>query len=668
VVSVSEQSGVGAAVVWQPPPHALRSSTMGRFATFAGARAGSELDAYHDLHRWSVEDVGRFWGTLAEFYALPFAAAAEPLGDAAMPGAAWFAGAELSYLRQVFRDRPPEGDAVVSAGEDGRLKTLSWGALERRVARVSRALADVGVGPGDHVVGYVTNGPDAIVCFLATASLGAVWSSCSPDFGVRAVVDRFGQLEPRVLVAVDGYRYGGRTFDRRDVVEQLRDALPSLRATLVVPLLGVGAAPDDDDAVTTLPAAEAAVPADVPLRIVDVPFAHPLWVLYSSGTTGLPKALVHSHGGILLEHLKWLGLHTGLRAGDRLFWMTTTGWTMWNFLVGGLLVGATVVTFDGDPMHPEPDALWDLAERAGVTCLGAGATYFQACMKRGVRPRDGRRLAALRAVGSTGSPLAPEAYDWIYAQLDSATWLFSTSGGTDVCTAFVGGVPLLPVRRGELQAPALGVDLRCFGVDGEEVAEGVGELVVAQPMPSMPVALVGDADGRRYHDAYFATFPGVWRHGDWIERTPSGGAVIHGRSDATINRGGIRIGTAEIYRVILDDDAVQDAVAADVPVAGATGASRLLLFVALSHGQSLTGELEQRLRGRIRDDCSRRHVPDRVVAAPAIPRTLSGKVLEVPVKRVLAGAAPDEVADPDSLAQPEALAWFAAWRDAEGVL
>jgi acetoacetyl-CoA synthetase len=540
----------------------------------------------------------------------------------------------------VFRGREDDEVAIRHASELRPLGEWTWGELRARTGGFAGALREAGVVAGDRVAAYLPNIPETVAAFLGCASIGATWSSCAPEFGVRSVVDRFAQIEPKVLLAVDGYRYGGRDFDRGETIAALQRELPTLERTLVLPYLAGGE--------------WELAPAE--LELAQLPFDHPLWVLYSSGTTGLPKAIVHGQGGILLEHLKKLRLHLDARAGDRVFWFTTTGWMMWNFLVGGLLSEASIVLFDGNPAHPDLGTLWDLADAAGITCFGTSAGYVSACQKAGVDPRAGRNLGRLDSVGSTGSPLAPEGFDWVRERLGEDVWLFSTSGGTDVCTAFVGGVPTLPVYRGELQSRALGAKVEAWSEDGRPLVDEVGELVITEPMPSMPLYLWGDEDGSRYRESYFSTFPGVWRHGDWIEITDRGTAIITGRSDATINRGGVRMGTSELYRSILALDDVVDALVVDVPQGEG---SRMTLFVVLRDGAALDDRLESEIRRRIREDCSPRHVPDEVLAAPEIPRTLSGKILEVPVKRLLAGASPDTVASRDSLANPEALDWFA---------
>jgi acetoacetyl-CoA synthetase len=627
-------------IVWTPSEERIASATITRYREWLNETRGLRLEGYHDLWQWSVDELEAFWASIWEFFEVEASAPYERvLTRREMPGAEWFPGARLSYAEHAFRGRRDDEVAIRHASELRPLGEWTWGELRASAGAVAAALREAGVEAGDRVAAYLPNIPETIAAFLGCASIGATWSSCAPEFGVRSVVDRFAQIEPKVLLAVDGYRYGGRDFDRSEAIEALQQQLPTLERTLVLPYLAGGD--------WELPPAE--------LEFAQLPFDHPLWVLYSSGTTGLPKAIVHGQGGILLEHLKKLRLHLDARAGDRLFWFTTTGWMMWNFLVGGLLSDASIVLFDGNPAHPDLGTLWDLADAAGITSFGTSAGYIAACQKAGVEPRSGRDLSGLDSVGSTGSPLAPEGFDWVREHLGEDVWLFSTSGGTDVCTAFVGGVPTLPVYRGELQARALGAKVEAWSEDGRSLVGEVGELVITEPMPSMPLYLWGDEDGSRYRESYFSTFPGVWRHGDWIEITDRGTAIITGRSDATINRGGVRMGTSELYRSVLGLDDVLDALVVDVPQGDA---SRMTLFVVLREGVVLDDGLEAEIRRRIREDCSPRHVPDEVLAAPEIPRTLSGKILEVPVKRILMGASPDAVASRDSLANPGALAYF----------
>jgi len=628
-------------ILWTPTPDRIAAATITRYREWLNETRGLALEGYGDLWQWSVDELEGFWASIWEFFEVQ---ASEPyervLTTRAMPGANWFPGARLSYAEHVFRGRADGEVAIRHASELRPLDEWTWGELRARAGAVAGALREAGVVAGDRVAAYLPNIPETVAAFLGCASIGATWSSCAPEFGVRSVVDRFAQIEPKVLLTVDGYRYGGKDFDRSETIAALQSELPTLERTLVLPYLAGGA--------------WELVPAE--LEFAQLPFDHPLWVLYSSGTTGLPKAIVHGQGGILLEHLKKLRLHLDARGGDRLFWFTTTGWMMWNFLVGGLLSDASIVLFDGNPAHPDLATLWDLADAAGITSFGTSAGFIAACQKEGIEPRAGRDLTRLDSVGSTGSPLAPEGFDWVRDRLGEDVWLFSTSGGTDVCTAFVGGVPTLPVYRGELQARALGAKVEAWSEDGDPLVGEVGELVITEPMPSMPLYLWGDEDGSRYRESYFSTFPGVWRHGDWIEITERGTAIITGRSDATINRGGVRMGTSELYRSILALDEILDALVVDLPRGEG---SRMTLFVVLRDGTVLDDSLEAEIRRRIREDCSPRHVPDAVLAAPEIPRTLSGKILEVPVKRLLMGAPPAEVASRDSLANPEALDWFA---------
>jgi len=643
-------------LLWEPSAESVERSTMTRYMRWLADERGLEFGDYESLWRWSASEIEDFWASIWDFFEVEASAPySEVLRDHAMPGANWFPGALLSYPQHIFRNRNDADVAVRHASELRDLGELTWGELRDQVARAAAGLRELGVGRGDRVVAYMPNIPETLVAFLATAGLGAIWSSCSPDFGASSVVDRFAQIEPKVLFCVDGYRYGGRDFDRTEVVAGVQSAMPTLERTVVLPYL----APEPDlsklDRAITwddlLASGEGAT-----LEFEQVPFDHPLWVLYSSGTTGLPKAIVQGHGGILFEQLKKLNLHVDAQDGDRLFWFTTTGWMMWNFLIGGLLTPASIVLYDGSPGHPDMGVLWGLAERAGMTCFGTSASYIAACMNAGVEPSDGRDLSALRSVGSTGSPLSPEGFEWVYRHVGGDTWLFSTSGGTDVCTAFVGGVPLLPVYRGELQGRALGARVEAFDEDGNSIVDEVGELVITEPMPSMPLYLWGDDDGSRYRASYFDVYPGVWRHGDWIEITSRGTAVIYGRSDSTINRQGVRMGTSEIYRAVQGIPEITDALVVDIPKPGTEG--WMPLFVVLADGETLDDELTGEIKRRIRELCSPRHVPDAVYEIAEVPRTLSGKVLEVPVKRILTGTPPEQAASRDSLANPRSLDYF----------
>jgi acetoacetyl-CoA synthetase len=621
-------------LLWEPPAELRERSHMARFMADRG------FGDYAALWRWSVEDLEGFWAAIWERFDVG-GGYDRVLADASMPGAVWFPGARLNYAERLFRGKPDDRVALVHASELRALGEWTWGDLREQTARIRAGLRARGVGPGDRVAAYLPNLPETIAAFLATASLGAVWSSAAPEFGPRSVCDRFGQIRPKLLLAIDGYRYGGRDFDRREAVD-------AIAAEIGAPVVRLGYLDGSGWEGGFLGAPE--------LEFEAVPFDHPLWILYSSGTTGLPKAIVHGQGGILLEHLKKMYLHLDARPGDRVFWFTTTGWMMWNFLVSVLLTDAAIVLYDGNPGTPDLGRLWDLAEESEMTCFGTSASYIASCMKAEVEPAAGRDLARLRAVGSTGSPLAPEGFEWVYEHVGRDTWLFSTSGGTDVCTAFVGGCPVLPVYQGELQARALGADLHAFDEQGRAVVDEVGELVLTQPMPSMPLRFWGDEDGSKLREAYFDHYPGVWRHGDWIRITPRGGAVIYGRSDSTINRGGVRIGTSEIYRAVLSLPEVVDALVVDVPREGQE--SWLPLFVVLRDGAELDDALVAEIRRRVREDCSPRHLPSEIQAIAEVPRTLSGKLLEVPVKRILMGHPPEQAASRDSLANPAALDHF----------
>src|SRR4051812_37485203 len=622
-------------VLWQPSPERIERANITRFA-----RAVNLPEDYAALWRWSVSDLEGFWAAVWDCHGLGDRPE-RVLGRRDMGGrdpVEWFPGARVSYAEQIFRGKSDDAVAIRHASESRDLGEWKWGDLRRETARIRAGLVELGVSEGDRVAAYMPNIPETIAAFLATASLGAIWSSAAPEFGARSVIDRFAQIEPKVLLAIDAYRYGGKDFDCSAKVDAIAEEVGG-RLVRFGYLDGSGW--------------EDGFLRDAPLEFAPVPFDHPLWVLYSSGTTGLPKAIVHGQGGILLEHLKKMNLHLDAQPADRVFWFTTTGWMMWNFLVGVLLTEASIVLYDGNPATPDLGVLWDLAEESEMTTFGTSAAYIASCMKADVEPSEGRDLSKLTAVGVTGSPLSPDGFQWVYDHVGKDTWLFSTSGGTDVCTAFVGGVPTLPVYLGELQARSLGCDVQAWSDDGEPLIGEVGELVITQPLPSMPVFFWGDDDGERYRESYFEMFPGVWRHGDWIEITERGTAVISGRSDSTINRGGVRMGTSEIYRAVLSLDEIVDALVVDVPKEGQE--NWMPLFVVLREGAELDDDLRKQIASRVREDCSPRHVPDEVHAVKEVPRTLSGKVLEVPVKKILMGQDPDKAASRDSLANPAAL-------------
>ncbi len=674
-------SVTGEQPLWKPSPQWAQGTEMMRFMRWAGERHGREFASYEELWRWSIDELEDFWAAIWEFCGVLASAPYERvLASRQMPGAAWFPGARLNFAENLLSGhaddavavvhcselRPPGGAA--SPAQGGELGELSWGELNEQVAALAAALRALGVGRGDRVVAYMPNIPETLVAFLATAALGAIWSSAAPEFGPRSVIDRFAQIAPKVFLTVDGYRHGGKDFDRAAAAREVLAELPTVEQVVVLPYLDPQA-----DPASIAPGALAwaqlasAQRGDEPLRFEQVPFDHPLWVLYSSGTTGLPKAIVQGHGGILVEQLK-KALHLDLREGDRMFWFTTTGWMMWNFLVGCLHSPAAIVLYDGSPAHPDLSALWRLAEHAGITCMGVSAGLLASCEKAGIAPGREQDLGSLRAIGSTGSPLSPESFRWVYESVDPDVWLFSTSGGTDVCTAFVAGCPLLPVYEGELQCRALGCAVEAWDEHGNALLDEVGELVITEPMPSMPLYLWGDDDrahpGARLRESYFAMYPGVWRHGDWIRITPRGGAVIYGRSDSTINRQGVRMGTSEIYRAAARVEQVLDALVIDIPASGADfaagGELRMILFVVLADGITLDDELAAEIKRAIREDCSPRHVPNEIRQIAEVPRTLSGKVLEVPVKRILMGTPPERAASIESLANPRALDYFIA--------
>jgi acetoacetyl-CoA synthetase len=647
-------------ILWLPDPNAVARSRMAAFRSWLAEQRGVIVADYDALWRWSVADLAEFWGAFADFAGVRFHTASQRvLTDESMPRTRWFPGATLNYAEHALVPGPGKSDddpAVIFRREDGVRDARSFGLLRQQVAAVRSALASLGVRRGDRVVALVPNSPDTLVAFLATASLGAIWSSCSPDFGTRAIVDRFTQLTPTVLIAVDGYLYGGKRFDIRSTVSALRDQLPSLRATVLVPYLDSSAMLDATVCWDVLLAAHCG--AELAFEAVD--FDHPLWVLYSSGTTGLPKGIVHGHGGIILEHLRALALQADLGPGQRFFWFTTTGWMMWNYLISGLLVGATIVLYDGSPAHPDLGSLWRLAADERVNYFGTSAPFVQSCSKAGLRPGAELDLTALRAVGSTGAPLPAEGFRWIASEIGSGVQVCSVSGGTDLCAAFLCAAPDVPVWEGEISCRALGAAVAALDEDGRELIGEVGELVITKPMPSMPVCFWNDPDGTRLREAYFEVYPGLWRHGDWIKITPRGSSVIYGRSDATLNRGGVRMGTAEFYAVVEGADEVLDSLVIDTSGAGADQ-GELLCFLVLAAGVSLP-DVEPWLRAALRSGLSPRHVPNRFIVIDEVPRTLNGKKCEVPVKNILAGMDPARALSSGALRNPDALHPFLALR------
>ena len=643
-------------LLWEPSDAFKQQTNLAKYMEWLKEHKQLSFDRYEDLWKWSVTELEAFWASLWEYFSVQSSTPyRRVLADRTMPGARWFEGTRLNYAEHVFRQARPDVPAMISLSELRPLQEMSWQTLRERVASFAAALKAAGIREGDRVVAYLPNIPEAVIAFLASASIGATWSSCSPDFGGPTVIDRFRQIGPSILLVVDGYRYGGKDFDRMPVVRQIQDAIPTLKQTVVLPYLS---AQPDISGLKNAVFWEEFVRGHgrEELAFARVPFEHPLWVLYSSGTTGLPKAIVQSQGGILIEHLKLCGFHYDLRPGDRFFWYTTTGWMMWNVLVSGLLVGVTIILYDGNPNHPHPEMLWELADKTDITLFGTSADYLLACRNNKVQPNRKFRLERLRSIGSTASPLPPEGFEWVYRNVKPDVWLNSCSGGTDVCTAIVGGTPLLPVHSGEIQGPLLGVNVKAFDEHGRPVTDQVGELVVTDPMPSMPIRFWNDANNERYLESYFRMYPGVWRHGDWIRFTRRGSCQIYGRSDSTINRGGVRIGTSEIYSAVEDGEDVKDSLVIDID--DGSGKLRMLLFVVPGKDGGLDEELKNRIKRRVRENCSPRHVPDEILAIPEVPRTLNGKKLEVPIKRILMGVPVEKAVNRGVMANPDAIRPF----------
>jgi acetoacetyl-CoA synthetase len=641
-------------VLWEPSPARRDASGLARYLRWLEARKGLRFADYDALWRWSVEHIEDFWGSLWEFFEVRAAAPYTcVLDERKMPGAKWFEGAKLNYAEHAFRHAAADRPALIVRSESRPPTEVSWAELERQVAGIAAGLREMGVRPGDRVVSYMPNIPETIAAFLACASLGAIWSSCSPDMGVGTVVDRFRQIEPKVLFAVDGYRYGGKAFDRRAVVAEIARALPSLERVVFLPYLDPSATPEG----LPHPISFAALAArTAKLAFEQVPFEHPLWVVYSSGTTGLPKAIVHGHGGCLLEHLKTVVLQLNMHAGERYFWVSSTGWIVWNLLVEGLLAGCTLVVFDGNPLTPDASTVWRLIGESRTSHFGCGAALVAASMKAGVEPSRIADLAALETISVTGSPLTVDGFAWLYEHVKRDLWVASISGGTDIASGLVAGCVLDPVRAGEIQGRCLGVAVAALDEAGRPLVGEVGELVVTEPMPSMPLYFWNDPNGNRYRESYFEMYPGKWRHGDWIRITDRGSCVIYGRSDTTINRHGIRMGTAEIYRAVEGCPEVTDSLVVDLEYLGRP--SHLALFVVLRPGVALDDALKAKVKAAIRTLASARHVPDEVYAIDEVPRTLTGKKLELPVRKLLLGAPLEKVASRDALANPGSLGYF----------
>jgi acetoacetyl-CoA synthetase len=648
-------------LLWTPGPERIRCANVTALADWLARERGRQFADYRALWRWSVEDLAGFWQALWDYFAIESSAPhTRVLGRRSMPGAEWFPGARLNYAQHVLRREQAGGDVLLHLSETRPLTALSWTALGTQVRTLATELRRLGIKPGDRVVAWMPNIPETMVAMLATTAVGAIWACCSPDFGERGTLDRLAQLSPRLLFSVDGYRYGGKAFDRRSQLRDIAGSLPSLEHLIYLPYL-------EPDA-RSLPLASARhwrtlferppVPAEQ-FEYQQVPFDHPLWTLFSSGTTGLPKPIVHGHGGILLENLKNATFHFDLHPGDRVFFYTTSGWMLWNFITSIPLTGAVPVLYDGHPAYPTPDVLWKMADEAGVASFGASPTYVDQLSRSGIVPRERYGLERLRTINLAGSPATPESMAWFYRNVKADLWVANGSGGTDCCTGFVGGVPTLPVRAGEIQAPQLAVSAKAFNARGESVVDEVGELVLTEPMPSMPLRFWNDPDNRRYLETYFQEFPGVWRHGDFFRIDAQGRCFVLGRSDATLNRYGIRIGTAEIYRTLALLPEVQDAliVNLDLPAGGFF----MPLFVKLAPGVELDANLEVKIRDTLRREYTPRHVPDKIYRVPGIPYTLTGKKMEVPVRRILMGMAPEQAANRSGVSDPDTLDFFTAY-------
>ncbi|MBK6950412.1 MAG: acetoacetate--CoA ligase [Haliscomenobacter sp.] len=648
-------------LVWSPSEPFIRESNLTHYSLWLQREKGLEFQQYRQLWEWSVNHPEPFWESIWQYFGIqshtPYRRVLE---DASMPGAKWFPGSTLNYAEHVFRAASDDRPAILFQSErfpEGR--AVSWAELKIQVATLASWFKRQGIQAGDRVAAYLPNIPEATAAFLACCSIGAVWSSCSPDFGVNSVLDRFRQIKPKVLIAVDGYVYGGKRFSRLEEVDRLAGGLPGLEQVILIPYLEEGT--HHSLACPHVYWEEVLEEKNAVLSFMPLPFDHPIWVLYSSGTTGLPKAITHGHGGVLLEHYKYLAFHNDVHPGERFFWYTTTGWMMWNFVQAALLLGAVIVLYDGSPGYPTLDVLWDLASRAGISHFGASAPYLGACMKDGVTPGKSHALSSLRSIGSTGSPLPPEAFAYVKEKVKPDVWLCSMSGGTDVCTAFVGGCPWEPVYQGEIQCRALGCALYAFDDFGHPVLGQVGEMVITKPMPSMPICFWNDPENQRYRESYFERYPGLWRHGDWVEITERDSLVIYGRSDATLNRQGVRIGTAEIYRSVDKIPEIRDSLVVHLELPG--GKELMPLFVVLVEGAVLDEHLKAAIRQQLRSDFSPRHVPDAILAAPDIPYTISGKKMETPVKKILMGIGISQAANPDSMRNPQSLDFFVAFRD-----
>jgi acetoacetyl-CoA synthetase len=642
--------------LWEGSKQFKAHSHLQAYKQWLSENKGLEFKNYQELWQWSVTEVEDFWESIWNYFKVTsYQPYSKVLSTYQMPESKWFEGATINYAEHLFKKAKDNKTAIFFGNESGEIQEMSWSVLKTKVASLARYLKSVGVTKGDRVVAFLPNVPEATIAFLAVNSLGAIWSSTSPDFGTESVVDRFAQIEPKVLIAVDGYQYNGKPYDKSNIVNAIVDALPTLKKVLVLPYLNANVMDAFPEHYQNINRIFKTVQGELVFEPVD--FNHPIWVLYSSGTTGLPKAIVHSHGGILLEHLKYMAFHNDVHEGERYFWFSTTGWMMWNFVQAAFLMGASIVLYDGSPTYPNFNKLWQFSDDVKINHFGTSAPYLVACMKKGLLPKAEFDLSSIRSISSTGAPLPPEAFDYVYANIKDNVWLCSMAGGTDVCTAFVGGVPEYAVHSGEIQCRALGVSLYAYDDNGQPVEDELGEMVIDKPMPSMPIYFWNDNGNKRYKASYFEHYPGKWRHGDFIKiNSETHGLIIYGRSDATLNRHGIRIGTSEIYRAVNKIEAVEDSLIVNLELD--EGKHYMPLFVKMRNSTRLTDDVKTQINSQLKKEYSPRHVPDEIIQVADIPYTISGKKMEAPIKKILLGMPLEKSINFDSMRNPESVDFF----------